>query len=121
LHDEDALNVGRDQLVYDQTINTHYLTGKISVNKGDTFTVRLMNEGGRNDFWAVYWNEPEIDDMNLVEIIDYQRIPWEEDNTEPQIWTFQAIEKGTCVIFFTAGHRGGNVAGWEYTLTLTVF
>ena len=99
---------------------------------GDTITIGLCLDAPVASFnWGVTdfrW-EYETIGKTILQETDYKFMQAEEHDFEPilgdyskEIWTFEAIEKGTTEIRmgYSRPWEGGEQGEWTYTMTVTV-
>ena len=108
----------------DFTTNNH-IAKQVDVNDGDTFTVILCSNPSTGFQWV---EEAQISDPATVKQTGHNFISPESDPPPPpgtpgqEIWTFEALEKGTATISmeYSRPWEGGEKGEWTFELTVSV-
>ena len=109
----------------DDFIKSHHisLSRTIEISVGDSLNVTLCS----NPTTGFQWSElAQISDQTLLQQIDHQFVPPQEQDVEgaagKEIWTFNALKKGTSNISmeYSRPWEGGEKGEWTFTLYVVV-
>jgi inhibitor of cysteine peptidase len=100
----------------------NHITQEVQVSADRTFAVALCSNATTGFKWV---EQAEIDTPNIVQQTDHEFVSPEDSlagSPGQQIWTFKALNKGTCTISFEYSRpwEGGEKGVWTYTLNVTV-
>ncbi len=109
----------------DDFMNQKHVSGQVEVAMGDSFTVTLGSNPTTGFQWA---EEAQISDTGVLKQVDHEFISPESEPPPPpgtpgqEVWTFEALKKGTTIVSMEYGRpwEGGEKAEWTYNLTVTV-
>ena len=105
-------------------MNQKHINKQIEIASGSSFEVTLCS----NPTTGFQWEEAQISNETVLKQVDRQFI---SPNSEPppppgtpgqEIWTFEAIQKGssTVSIRYSRPWEGGEKGEWTFTLAVTV-
>jgi len=109
----------------DEFYGQNHISQEVDVAVGDLFTVTLCS----NPSTGFQWSESaQISDQTVLQQIDHQFVGPESEPPPPpgtpgqEIWTFQALEKGTSTISmeYSRPWEGGEKGEWTFNLTVVV-
>jgi predicted secreted protein len=104
-----------------------HISKDVEVPVGDSFTVALCS----NPSTGFQWSEmAEVSDQTVLRQTDHKFVAPEGEEGEPpapgtpgqEIWTFEALEKGTCNVSmeYSRPWEGGETGVWTFNLTVVV-
>jgi predicted secreted protein len=104
----------------DQFVDNSHRSGEFEVEVGDKIRVELCSNPSTGFEWTY-----ETSVEGVIQKEDYDFEAPEEDMpgaAGKDVWTFEAVEKGTTEIRmeYSQPWEGGLKAEWTYTLTVTV-
>jgi inhibitor of cysteine peptidase len=101
------------------------ISKEVNVDVGDSFTVTLCS----NPTTGFLWSETaQISDQTVLNQTDHKLVMPESEPLPPpgspgkEVWTFQALKKGTSTIpmAYSRPWEGGEKAEWTFLLTVVV-
>jgi len=109
----------------DDFMNQNHLTGQVEVTAGESFTVTLGSNPTTGFRWA---EEAQISDTGVLEQVKHEFIGPESEPPPPpgtpgqEVWTFEALEKGTTTVSmeYSRPWEGGEKGEWTFNLTVVV-
>ena len=102
-----------------------HLSQQIEVQAGDSFTVTLCS----NPTTGFLWSEmAQISDQTVLQETEHKFVSPESEPPPPpgtpgqDVWTFQALKKGTSTVAmeYSRPWEGGEKGEWTFVLTVTV-
>lgn len=117
-----AQKQGLINLTCDDFISQNHIIGELSVKAGDSFTVTLCS----NPTTGFQWESAVITDPSVLTETNHQFFGPEDENlvgaAGRDVWTFQALKKGTSniSIAYSRPWEGGEKAEWTFTAAVTV-
>lgn len=109
----------------DDFYQQQHITEEIEINADDSLTVTLCS----NPTTGFQWSESaQISDQSVLEQVSHAFIAAEDEPPPPpgtpgqEVWTFQALQKGTTTVTmeYSRPWEGGEKGEWTYTLTVRV-
>ena len=108
----------------DDFYQNRHVSQELTVDAGDSFTVTLCS----NPTTGFQWEQARINDQTVLEEVDRTFVSPQSEPPPPpgtpgqDIWTFQALKKGTSTISmdYSRPWAGGEKGEWTFTLTVTV-
>ena len=103
-------------------MSQNHIIGELSVKAGDSFTVTLC----ANPTTGFQWESAVISDLRVLTETNHQFFEPEDENlvgvASTDVWTFQALKKGTTNISITYSRplEGGEKGAWTYIVVVTV-
>lgn len=117
-----AQKQGLINLTCDDFISQNHIIGELSVKAGDSFTVTLCS----NPTTGFQWESAVITEPSVLTETNHQFFGPEDENlvgaAGRDVWTFQALKKGTSniSIAYSRPWEGGEKAEWTFTAAVTV-
>ena len=110
----------------DRFMEVKHITQEIDVSAGDTFSVTLCSNPTTGFQWSHF---AQISDRSVLEQTNHQfSLP--ENGNKPlapgtpgqEIWTFNALKKGTSTVSmeYSRSWAGGEKGEWTFVLNVTV-
>ena len=111
-------------LTCDDFTSQNHITRELSAKAGNSFTVTLCS----NPTTGFQWESALISDQSVLTETSHQYISPESDPPPPpgtpgqDVWTFQALKKGTSTIsiVYSRPWEGGEKGVWTFTGVVTV-
>lgn len=111
-------------LTCDDFTSQNHILGELSVKTGDSFTVTLCS----NPTTGFQWESAVISDQSILTETSHQYVSPESEPPPPpgtpgqDVWTFQALKKGTSTISiaYSRPWEGGEKGVWTFTTVVTV-
>jgi len=109
-------------LTCDDFTSQNHIIGELSVKASDSFTVTLCS----NPTTGFQWESAVITDPSVLIETNHQFFGPEDENlvgaAGRDVWTFQALKKGTSniSIAYSRPWEGGEKAEWTFTAAVTV-
>jgi inhibitor of cysteine peptidase len=107
--------------------NQKNVTKQVEVGAGDTLTVTLCSNPSTGFSWP---ESAQISDQTIAQQTDHKDVaPEDEAGATPvtgapgtEVWTFEALEKGTSTIYveYSRPWEGGEKGEWTFRLTVVV-
>ncbi len=111
------------EVTIDDFANTQQVVRQVEVAEGGILTVTL----GSNPTTGFSWTEDaRISDPTVLLQSEIQRMPALDPDLigapGSQVWTFEALQKGTTIVSMDYGRpwEGGEKGVWTFELTVTV-
>jgi len=109
----------------DDFMNQKHVSGQVEVATGESFTVTLGSNPTTGFQWA---EEAQISDPGVLKQVSHEFIGPESEPPPPpgtpgqEVWTFEALEKGTTTVSMEYGRpwEGGEKGEWTFNLTVVV-
>ena len=108
----------------DDFYKQQHIGKEVNVAAGDSFTVTLCS----NPTTGFQWESARISDQTVLEQVDHKFMPPADLGDRPpppgspgkEVWTFQALEKGTSTVSveYSRPWEGGEKGEWTFTLTV---
>lgn len=117
-----AQKQGLINLTCDDFISQNHIIGELSVKAGDSFTVTLCS----NPTTGFQWESAVITEPSVLTETNHQFFGPEDENmvgaAGRDVWTFQALKKGTSniSIAYSRPWEGGEKVEWTFTAAVTV-
>ena len=108
----------KSELNCEQFAQNSHQTGNFALEIGDKLRLELCSDQAAGYQW-----DYEFTTQNVVNEEDHDfREPQEGSAAGVDLWTFEAVGKGTTEIQMEYGQpsQGGSQAEWTYTITVTV-
>jgi len=111
----------------DEFMQQQHISQEVEVAVGDSLIVTLCS----NPTTGFEWSETaQISDQTVLQQIDHKYVAPEAKGDKPpapgtpgqEVWTFQALKKGTSVISleYSRPWEGGEKGEWTFELTVVV-
>jgi inhibitor of cysteine peptidase len=113
---------GSVNLTCDDFMSQNHILGELSIKAGDSFTVTLCS----NPTTGFQWESAVISDPSVLTETKHQFFGPEDENlvgaAGRDVWTFQALKKGTSNISidYSRPWEGGEKGEWTFTAVVTV-
>ena len=109
----------------DDFMNQKHVSGQVEVAMGESFTVTLGSNKTTGFEWA---EDSQISDTGVLKQVGHEFIGPESEPPPPpgtpgqEVWTFEALEKGTTTVSMEYGRpwEGGEKGEWTFNLTVVV-
>jgi inhibitor of cysteine peptidase len=107
----------------DDFMGQNHISQEAQVAVGGSLTVTLCSNRTTGFEWV---ESAEISDQTVLQQTDHRFVPPEETGVVgaagTQVWTFQALKKGTSTISmeYSRPWEGGEKGEWTFNLTVTV-
>jgi len=107
----------------DDFTGVQHISKEVQIDIGDSLTVALCS----NPTTGFQWSElAQISDPSILEQTRQEYVPPEDEGIVgapgKEIWTFEALKKGTCSVSmeYSRPWEGGEQEEWTFTLTVVV-
>ena len=109
----------------DDFIKLQHITKEVQVAVGDSFTVTLCSNPSTGFLWS---ETAQVSDQTVLQQTDHKLVMPESEPPPPpgtpgqEVWTFQALKKGTSTISmeYSRPWEGGEKAEWTFVLAVVV-
>ena len=109
----------------DDFMNQKHISKQFEIQAGGTLTVTLGSNPTTGFQWA---EEAQISDSGVLKQVGHEFIGPESEPPPPpgtpgqEVWTFEALEKGTTTVSMEYGRpwEGGEKGEWTFNLTVVV-
>ena len=109
----------------DDFMNQKHVSGQVEVAAGESFTVTLGSNPTTGFQWA---EEAQSSDTGVLKQVDHEFIGPKSEPLPPpgtpcqEVWTFEALEKGTTTMSleYSRPWEGGEKGEWTFQLTVNV-
>ena len=109
----------------DDFMNQQHISKQFEIQAGGVLTVTLCSNPTTGFQWA---EEAQISDTGVLKQVDHEFIGPESEPPPPpgtpgqEVWTFEALEKGTTTVSMEYGRpwEGGEKGEWTFNLTVVV-
>jgi inhibitor of cysteine peptidase len=114
----------RIEVSCEEFMNQKNISKQLEIASGSSFEVTLCS----NPTTGFQWEEAQISNEAVLKQVDRQSISPESEPPPPpgtpgqEIWTFNAIQKGTSTVSidYSRPWEGGEKGEWTFTLAVTV-
>ena len=116
-----CINIRQIEISCDQFNNNPNATSEFQATVSEMITVKLCSNPTTGFQWKY-----EIIGQNVLQETDHKFVPAEGEDVvgsaSKEVWTFQAVEKGTAEVRmeYSRPWEGGEQKEWTYIFTVTV-
>ena len=109
----------------DDFYQQNHISNEVAVAVGGTVTVTLCSNPSTGFIWS---ETAQISDQSVLQQTDHKLVMPESEPPPPpgtpgqEVWTFQALNKGTSTVSveYSRPWEGGEKGEWTFVLTVTV-
>ena len=109
----------------DDFYQQNHISKEVAVAVGGTVTVTLCSNPSTGFIWS---ETAQISDQSVLQQTDHKLVMPESEPPPPpgtpgqEVWTFQALNKGTSTVSveYSRPWEGGEKGEWTFVLTVTV-